>query len=103
MFYRLSVIVLALLLVTACGGSSEPKHESTPREKAWTACTVFIEQQMDISTLKAQDYTAINVKTQPGDIYIVEVHYPSIGDTYQCEIAHLDNGDWKLEGLKVLR
>lgn len=95
------VLAVMALSVIACGGSSTPVPTGTPEEKAWYACTYFIQQQLGLSTRDAQRYTASGVKTLEENHYQVEVYYAQQGDTYRCELSRHENGDMQLLGLET--
>ena len=96
-------LFLIVFILSACGGGPKvaPTPTTTPQERAWYACTSFIQQQLDLSILDAQDYTPSGVTTSGGDQYTVEVFYADQGDTYRCELARHANGDWQLLSLEV--
>jgi len=98
-------LFLIVFLLSACGGSgvptAVPTPTSTPQEKAWYACTAFIDRQLGLSFLDAQDYTPSGVTTSGSDQYTVEVFYADQGDTYRCELSRHANGDWQLLSLEV--
>lgn len=96
--FLLLVLILASL---ACGGTASPTPTSTPQESAWTACTLFIERQLEIPFTDAQDYSPAGVTDLGGGGYRVEVYYASTGDTYRCDLLKRTDGDWQLEGLEV--
>jgi hypothetical protein len=66
------------------------------QQSAWTACTLFIERQLDISYLDAQSYTASSLTTLPDNQYIVEVFYADLAKTYRCQLFHRPDGNWEL-------
>jgi hypothetical protein len=95
-------LVFVLFMASlACGGTSKSSPTSTAEESAWTACTLFIEKQLDISFLDAQDYSPSGVTALGDGQYEVKVYYAKYSDTYKCTILRRSNGDWQLLDLKV--
>ena len=99
-----AVVVLCLVFwaVAQLGGKpSSSKPTSTPQESAWTACTLFIEKQLGISYLDAQDYNPSGVTMLSDGQYKVTVYYAKLSDTYQCTILRRTDGNWQLLSLEV--
>ena len=92
--------VLLSLLALACG-SSTPSPTLTPEESAWTACTLFVEQQVGLSMRAAQRYAPERVTETADGMYEVRVFYAEPGQTYRCEISRQAGGNWELSGLEV--
>jgi len=90
-----------LLISIACGSSSSVEPTATPQELAWTACTVFVKQQLDIPTGDAQRYTPSGVTTLADGRFMVEVYYANQGSTYRCELVRHPNGNTELLSLDV--
>ena len=88
-------LLLFILLLPACSVST-PVPTATIEQSAWTACTLFIERQLDISYLDAQNYTASSLITLADDQYIVEVFYADLGEIYRCQLLRRTDGTWEL-------
>jgi hypothetical protein len=92
------------LVIPYVGGKSSPAPAAptlTLQEGAWYACTSFVEEQLTISTSKAERYTARGVSLAAADQYVVEVYYPKLGDVYRCKLLRNSNGDMELLSLKL--
>jgi hypothetical protein len=100
MNHAASMIAICVVMLSACG-SSTPIPTATPEEGAWYSCTLFIQQQVGLSTNDAQRYTPSRVTTLADDQYRVEVFYADQGDTYRCELLRHTNGDMELLSLEV--
>jgi hypothetical protein len=72
----------------------------TPQENAWTACTLFIQQELGVDTGDAQRYAPERVETLSGNQFVVDIYYASVGETYRCELQRRANGDMQLLGLE---
>lgn len=81
--------------------NSPPTPTDRPEVSAWYACTLFVERQMDISSLDAQRYTASGVTIEGGGQYTVIVYYPKIRSTYKCSLIRKTDGTWNLIALGV--
>jgi hypothetical protein len=105
----LALVVLGLcafiVILSRCsgggGGGGQPTATTSPAESAWTACTMFVNQQVGLSTSDAQEYNPGGVTLLAGNQYQVVVYYAKYTSFYQCSIDHLANGNWQLADLKV--
>ena len=97
-----TVLLFALLAIlsSACSPST-PEPTSTPDRSAWYACTIFVQQQREISFLDAEDYNPNGVTPLGNDRYRVEVFYLGRGKFFRCELLRRSDGNWQLEGLEV--
>lgn len=96
-----AMIIFIALVSLACAGSSTPVPTATVQESAWTACTLFVEQQVGISYLDAQEYNPAGVTDLGSDRYQVEVFFAEQNQTYRCELLRRSDGNWQLEGLEA--
>jgi hypothetical protein len=89
----------------ACGGSGStsaaiPKATSSPEQSAWYACTLFVDDQLDIPFTDAQKYNASRVVALGNSQYQVTVFYAKLDNTYQCVVLRRSSGDFELLSLK---
>jgi len=77
------------------GGSGGAPNTSSPESLAFTACTIFIEDQLRVDSSDAQRYLPDLVRRN-GSLFTVQVHYASVGATYECSILRHDDGDMEL-------
>lgn len=98
-----AIILILIVLVGLIVVFNKPKKSiaSSPEQNAWTACTLFVEKQMNISSFDAQRYSPSQVTTQGQNFYTVEVHYASQNATYRCGLQRHDNGNWELHSLDM--
>ena len=91
------LIIMFVILFTACGPSS------TTKQSAWTACTRFVEEMVPDASLKAQDYNPNDVEDIGDDRYRVAVDaiYDGRDQTYWCELVKQPDGNWDLEVLEA--
>lgn len=101
MKYKLLLFASLFIVLSACGEPPTPKPTTAPQESAWYACTTFVQQQLGVSLLDAQDYTSGGVTVLGNDQYSVEVFYADQGSSYRCELSRHVNGDWELLGLEA--
>ena len=87
------VIAALVLAAVACGGSTEARATTTPKEAAWYSCTTAIQKKFNLSILKAEDFDPSEVALQSDGTYIVQVYYPDNGETFHCIVEELPNGD----------
>jgi len=103
------LIVLVLIILLVCvyifssggGASTKGTPTTTPREGAWTSCTLFIQKQLGISYLDAQRYNATGVTDLGDGKYQVDVYYAKVNTFYRCGILRHSNGDMELLSLDV--
>lgn len=105
------ILVIAFVVVIACipclkfavdANKPVPKPTLSPSESAWTACTMFVEKQVGVSILQAQDYSPSRILALENNRYQVDVYYAKYASTYRCTLYHhVDDGDWELVGLQV--
>lgn len=88
-------LLLFILLLPACSAST-PVPTASIQQSAWTACTLFIERQLDISYLDERSYTASNLTTLADDQYMVEVFYADLAEAYRCQLFRRPDGTWEL-------
>ena len=75
-----------------------PEPTKSPEEHTWSACVLFIERELKLSTFDAQRYNPDGV-IKAGDDYLVDVYYATNDVTYTCFMTRDTNGDWLLREL----
>ncbi len=107
----LALVFIACLLVygiisaltSPSRAGSIPTATVSAHENSWYACTLFIDRQLGLSSLDAQEYSPGNVSDLGNDQYSVRVYYAKNNAIYRCTLAHLPSGDWQLLNLVNLR
>jgi hypothetical protein len=85
------------------GPTWTPEPTKTPEKLAWTACKYFIEQKLNLSTFDAQDYNPDGVTNKDGGAFLVKIFYANQKSLYQCDLHRLENGDWQLSSIDLLK
>jgi hypothetical protein len=103
--YTVIAIILIILVIWIWGkldpGTDlNPKTTFTPAEDAWTTCTMFIERQLGLSIMDAQEYNPSGVTVPADNEFIVNVYYAKNNATYQCDILKQSDGNWNLLALR---
>ena len=92
MLFRM--LILAFMCSSCSGSSSSPTATSSPRENAWTACTLYIERQYDLSFLKAENFRAskVQVGEENPSLYGMEIFDPDGAQTFNCVVLKVEEG-----------
>ena len=103
----IAIIVCGLIYVTwfGVGRKLEPAAAPTrtPEENAWYACTLFIENQLKVSVLDAQGFTASGIILLDNGQYRVDIRYAKLATTYTCILLDHSGGNWELMSLAATR
>lgn len=82
--------------------NSPPTPTVSTEVSAWYVCLGFIEKQLGLSPLDAQEYNAAAVVNLPRTgQYNVDVYYAKYTTTYECVVVLFPNGDWKLRNISI--
>ena len=76
---------------------------ATPQQNAWTACTMFVQNQVGISANAAESFNPAKVKPLTQSDYQVDVYYTKMNITYSCATQLLPDGKWQLTSLKAVK
>lgn len=93
--------IAPIFLTLTAQPTNTPRSTYTPiptktlEEKAWSACILFIDQQLKLSIFDAQEYNPNGI-IKAGNDYLVDVNYASNNVTYTCLLTQESNGDWIL-------
>ena len=100
--YTVIVVVLVLVCIVFVVVASGLFDSISPQESAWTACTMFINRELGISHLDADNYDPGGVTDLGGGLYKITIYYAAISSIYHCEILHI-NENWELQSLKQIQ
>jgi hypothetical protein len=71
----------------------------TVEESAWYACTLFVENQLEVSIIDAQSYTPSGIILLDNGQYRVDVEYAKIATIFTCILLDHSGGSWELISL----
>lgn len=97
-----TVLLFAVLVIlnSACGPAT-PVPIVAPERDAWYACTLFVQQEREISFLNAEDFNPNGVTSLGEDRYQVEIFYIGRERFFVCELLLEPDGNWQLERLRA--
>jgi hypothetical protein len=110
-YIRNLIVIPLLLLILVCvivaieksvsGGGGGATPTPAPEKEAWSACTTFIEQQLGLSFLDAQQYNPGGITSLGNNQYSVDVYYAKEKSMYECVILLPPDGSWQLVSLNL--
>src|SRR5512143_3604528 len=77
-----------------------PTPTPSPAEKAWHACTMYVQRMSGAPSHDAQPYREAAVKVLPGGQYTVTIYYARQAAVYQCILRSGAGGTLQLVRLE---